>query len=224
MLNIVRKTIVTWTGLVLGAAGGLAQDKPAQPPPATQPAKAATQPGGTPEKGRPVTAETAKSVLDFTMKDIDGRDVPLAKYRGKVLLIVNVASKCGLTPQYKELEELYKKYAPQGLAIAAFPANNFRAQEPGENAVIKQFCTQTYGVTFDLFGKISVLGGDQAELYKFLTSEKTNPGRAGEIAWNFTKFLVGRDGKVIARFEPKTKPDAPEVIKALETALAAKAP
>jgi len=153
------------------------------------------------------------------MKDIDGHDVPLSKYKGNVVLIVNVASKCGFTSQYKELQALQEKYRPRGLRILGFPANNFKQQEPGSNAEIKEFCQTTYGVTFDVFAKVSVKGDDTCELYKFLTSEEKNPGHGGEIAWNFTKFLVGRDGKVVARFEPKVKPDEPAVIKAVEDAL-----
>lgn len=167
-----------------------------------------------------VTAENAKSVLDFTVKDIDGNDVPLEKYRGKVILIVNVASRCGLTPQYEQLEQLHKEYADDGLAILGFPANNFKEQEPGTDKEIKQFCTSKYGVEFDMFAKVSVKGDDMCELYKFLTSEKTNPKFAGEPEWNFTKFLVGRDGEIIGRFDPRTKPDDPKVTKAIEAALA----
>jgi glutathione peroxidase len=169
-----------------------------------------------------VTAQTATSPLDFTMPDIDGRAVPLARYRGHVVLIVNVASKCGYTPQYKELQALQEKYGPRGLRILGFPANNFKQQEPGSNAEIKEFCHTTYGVTFDLFAKVSVKGDDQCELYKFLTSPEKDPGHSGEIAWNFTKFLIGRDGKVVARFEPKVKPDDPEVVRAIEAALSPK--
>lgn len=159
------------------------------------------------------------SPLDFTVKDIDGQDVALSKYRGEVVLIVNVASKCGLTPQYKELQALHEKYQARGLRILGFPANNFRGQEPGSEAEIKAFCQKDYGVTFDLFAKVSVKGEDQCPLYRFLTSEQTNPGHAGEIPWNFTKFLVGRDGKVVKRFDPRVAPDAPELIKAIELAL-----
>lgn len=162
--------------------------------------------------------------LDFKVKDIDGKEVDLAKkYEGKVCLIVNVASKCGLTPQYEQLTELDKKYKEKGLAILAFPANNFNEQEPGTNDEIKEFCATKYSVDFDLFSKLSVKGEDQAPLYKYLTSDKTDKDFAGEIEWNFTKFIVGKDGKVVARFGPKVKPDAPEVVKAIEDALAAEA-
>jgi glutathione peroxidase len=179
-------------------------------------------PAATDEKktdAKPVTAATAKSPLDFTMKDIDGKDVNLSKYKGKAVLVVNVASKCGLTPQYEQLQQLHDKYGEKGLAVLAFPANNFNSQEPGSNAEIKSFCQTTYKVGFDLFSKISVKGDDTAELYKFLTSKEKNEKFGGEIKWNFTKFLVDREGNVVARFEPRTKPDAPEVMKAIEAAL-----
>ena len=160
-----------------------------------------------------------KSPLDFKVKDIDGKEVNLAKYRGKVVMIVNVASKCGLTPQYDQLADLDKKYRAKGLAILGFPANNFNGQEPGTNEEIKTFCRLKYDAEFDMFSKISVAGEDQAPLYKWLTSEETNKAFAGDIEWNFAKFLVNREGKVIARFHPKVKPDAPEVIEAIEKAL-----
>ncbi|MDP2984004.1 MAG: glutathione peroxidase [Candidatus Latescibacter sp.] len=173
--------------------------------------------------GAPVlTVAEGNSVLDFTMKSIDGQDISLSTYRGKVLMIINVASKCGLTPQYKGLEALYEKYGEQGLVILGFPANNFGAQEPGTNEEIRQFCTLTYGVKFPMFAKISVKGEDIHPLYTFLTGEKTNPKFAGDIKWNFTKFLVDRSGKVINRFEPKVTPDSDEIVKAVEAALAAK--
>jgi len=211
-------------GVVLaGSASAFAQLT--TQPAATDPASA-TRPASA-EPGRPggagVTAATAASPLDFTVLDIEGRAVPLARYRGQVVLIVNVASQCGLTPQYEQLQALHQRYAERGLRILAFPANNFGGQEPGTNAEIKQFCTNRYRVRFDLFSKISVKGADQHELYRFLTSPEKNGRFGGEIQWNFTKFLVGRDGRVIARFEPRTKPDAPEVVAAIEQALAAPA-
>lgn len=170
-------------------------------------------------------AKAPESPLGFTVKDIDGKEVDLAKkYDGKVCLIVNVASKCGLTDDhYKKLTALHEKYKEKGLAILAFPANNFGNQEPGSNKEIQEFCSKEYGVDFDLFSKISVKGDDQAPIYEYLTSEKTNKDHAGEIEWNFTKFLVGKDGKVVARFAPKTMPDDPKVVKAIEDALAAEA-
>ncbi len=165
------------------------------------------------------TEAKQESALDFTMKSIDGKDIPLSKYKGKVVMIVNVASKCGLTPQYEQLEALHEKYSGKGLAILGFPANNFKSQEPGTNEEIKTFCSAKYNVKFDLFAKISVLGEDKAPLYQYLTSTERNDTYGGEIQWNFTKFLLNRKGEVMARFEPKTKPDDPEVIKAIEEAL-----
>ena len=173
-----------------------------------------------------VNAEDKKveGPLSFTVKDIDGNDVALSKYAGKVVLIVNVASKCGLTPQYEQLEALNDKYKEQGLAVLGFPANDFMKQEPGTNEEIKFFCTSKYDVSFDMFSKVSVKGDDKAPLYKYLTEEEADEKLNGDIQWNFEKFLVGRDGKVAARFSPKTKPDSPEVIEAIEKALAAPAP
>jgi len=161
----------------------------------------------------------ASSVHEFTLKSIDGKTTPLANYKGKVVMIVNVASRCGYTPQYTQLEAVYAKYKDQGLVILGFPANNFMGQEPGTDEEIKTFCSTKYNVTFPLFSKISVKGDDKAPLYQFLTDKTANPTTGGEIGWNFTKFLVDRDGKVIQRFDTKTKPDAPEVISAIEAAL-----
>jgi glutathione peroxidase len=166
-----------------------------------------------------MTSENAKGALGFTVEDIDGNDVSLKRYLGQVVLIVNVASKCGLTPQYEELQELHERYAGQGLAILGFPANDFLSQEPGTNEQIKQFCSTKYGVGFDMFAKISVKGRDQCALYAYLTSKEDNPEFGGELAWNFTKFLVGRDGKIIGRFEPRVRPSDPKVISAIEAAL-----
>ena len=166
-----------------------------------------------------VSAFAASTVLDFSMKSIEGRPAPLSAYKGKVLLIVNVASKCGFTPQYTALEATYRRYKDQGFVIVGFPANNFMGQEPGTDEEIQQFCKSKYDVTFPMYSKISVKGADQADLYKFLTAKNSNPTSGGDIKWNFTKFLVGRDGKILARFEPAVKPDAPEVISAIENAL-----
>src|SRR5271157_168855 len=173
-----------------------------------------------------VSAQTASkkptSVLDFTMKDIDGKDVPLAKFQGKVLLIVNTASQCGYTPQYKGLQEIYQKYKDQGFEILAFPANEFGAQEPGTDDQIKQFCSSNYKVSFPLFSKIVVRGKGIHPLYEFLTSEATDPKHAGPIPWNFAKFLVNRKGEVVSRFQPGVKPESPELGSAIEEALAEK--
>jgi glutathione peroxidase len=168
------------------------------------------------------TDKPAKNTpLQFTVKDIDGKEVNLADYKGKVILMVNVASKCGNTPQYKGLEEMYEKYKAQGLVIIGFPANNFGKQEPGSAEQIKEFCSATYHVKFPLMEKISVKGDDKAPLYKFLTEPETNGDFAGEVEWNFGKFLIDRNGAVIARFNPKTKPESPQVVSTVEKALAA---
>jgi glutathione peroxidase len=163
----------------------------------------------------------AKDVHQFTMKDIDGKEVPLSAYRGKVLLVVNVASFCGYTKQYAGLDSLSRAYAGRGLAVLGFPANNFGSQEPGTDAEIKEFCTTKYGVSFDMFSKISVKGEDQHPLYRYLTSAEAKPATAGEVRWNFTKFLVDRTGRVIARFEPRVDPLSEELRTAVEKALAA---
>jgi glutathione peroxidase len=157
-----------------------------------------------------------KSVLDFTMKDIDGNDVKLKKYKGNVLLVVNTASKCGYTPQYESLQAVYDKYKAEGFYVLGFPANNFSGQEPGTNEEIKEFCTSKYKVQFPMFAKISVKGEDQHPLYQFLTGKRTNPNFAGDIKWNFNKFLVDRKGKVVARFDSKDKPDGEAVTQAIE--------
>ncbi|MEP7363618.1 MAG: VTT domain-containing protein [Acidobacteriota bacterium] len=170
--------------------------------------------------GASVMVSSTNSVHDFTMKAIDGKEVNLADYKGKVLLIVNVASKCGYTPQYKGLEAVYRQYKDRGLVVMGFPANNFLWQEPGSDQEIASFCQRSYDVTFPMFAKISVLGGDKAPLYEYLTSDAANKQTAGMIKWNFTKFLVDGDGKPIARFGPSTEPGAPEVAAAIEKALA----
>ncbi len=160
----------------------------------------------------------ASNVYDFTLPSIDGSDAPLSQYKGKVLLLVNVASKCGYTPQYAGLESLYEKYKDQGLVVIGFPANNFGAQEPGTNAEIKTFCTRTYHVSFPMYAKVSVKGSDMTPLYQYLT-EQANPSTNGEIGWNFTKFLVDRNGNVVGRFESKMKPDDAALTGAVEKAL-----
>ena len=158
-------------------------------------------------------------VLRHKMKDIDGEDIDLAKYKGQVVLIVNVASKCGFTPQYEGLEALYDKYKDQGFVVLGFPANDFLRQEPGTNEEIKTFCTTKFDVSFPMFAKISVRGKDMAPLYKDLTSKEYNGGFGGGIKWNFTKFLVGRDGVVRARYGSRTKPQDEDVVADIEAAL-----
>jgi glutathione peroxidase len=161
----------------------------------------------------------ASNIYDFTLNSITGEPVALSQYKGKVVMLVNVASKCGYTPQYKGLEALYKRYESKGLVILGIPANNFMSQEPGTNAEIQAFCSRTYNVTFPMFSKISVKGSDQAPLYQFLTDKKANPGTGGDIAWNFTKFIVDRNGKIVARFDSAVEPESSEVTKAVEAAL-----
>ena len=164
-------------------------------------------------------AFAASSVHEFTLDALNGTPAPLANFKGKVLLVVNVASQCGYTYQYEGLQALYAKYKDQGFVIAGFPANNFGGQEPGSNAEIGAFCKSKFGVTFPMYSKISVAGKDKAPLYQFLTDKAANPKTGGEIQWNFTKFLVDRDGKVIARFEPAVEPQSKEVVSAVEAAL-----
>jgi glutathione peroxidase len=162
----------------------------------------------------------AKTIYDFSAKTIDGQPKPLSGYKGKVALIVNVASECGLTPQYTGLEQLHETYAAKGLAILGFPANEFGAQEPGSEDQIKEFCRTQYGVKFDMFAKVKVKGPGIDPLFDYLTNKDTNPKFAGDIKWNFNKFLVGKNGEVLARFEPKVEPTSPEVKQAIEKALA----
>lgn len=156
----------------------------------------------------------ADSVYEFTMRSIDGDPAPLAAYKGKTILFVNVASQCAYTPQYEGLEALYRRYKDRGLVIVGVPANNFGGQEPGTNEEIKTFCKRTYDVTFPLMAKVSVKGSDITPLYRYLTSQM-----GGEVQWNFTKFLVNKQGKVIARFEPEVEPDSRQLVDAIERAL-----
>src|ERR1700739_40393 len=166
-----------------------------------------------------MTAAHAASIYDFTMKSMDGQPVSLKSYSGKVVLLVNVASRCGFTPQYAGLEALYEKYRDRGLVIVGIPANNFASQEPGTNDEIKKFCSTKYNVTFPMMAKVSVLGDDKAPLYQFLTDKSDNPAIGGDIKWNFTKFLFDRNGKPVARFEPAVTPDSPQVQTAIEATL-----
>ncbi len=164
----------------------------------------------------PTTMNTASSIYEFTMNDIDGKSIKLEKYKGNVVLIVNVASKCGYTPQYEGLEVVYKRFKDKGFVILGFPANNFMGQEPGSDAEIKQFCSTKYNVSFPIFSKISVKGGDIHPLYQYLTQNANPPG---DVKWNFGKFLIGKDGKIVARFDSGVKPESAELISAIESSL-----
>lgn len=176
----------------------------------------AIQAGDNPPKG----AKTS-SIYDFKLKDIDGKDVKLEldQFQGKALLLVNVASQCGYTPQYEGLQKIHSKYKDQGFAVLGFPANNFGAQEPGTDQEIKTFCSSKYHVTFPMFSKISVKGADQHPLYQFLTEGKTDPKFAGEITWNFNKFLIDKTGNIAGRFDSKDTPESEKVVKAIEQVL-----
>lgn len=170
----------------------------------------------------PAWSEETPKVLSFTMKSLSGQPVDLSKYAGKVVLIVNVASRCGYTPQYEGLQKLHEDMSGDGLVILGFPCNQFGKQEPGTETEIADFCKKNYGVTFDMFSKIDVNGDDAADLYKYLTSKDSDPEFAGPIKWNFEKFLIGRDGKIIARYPSKVKPESDELRDAVKKALAAK--
>ena len=165
-------------------------------------------------------AQGMSKLYDIPLKDIDGKATSLKPYKGKVLLVVNVASKCGYTPQYKGLEALYQQFKSKGLLVVGFPCNDFGAQEPGTNEEIKEFCSKNFSVTFPLFDKIHVKGAEQHPLYATLTG-KESP-YPGDIKWNFSKFLIGKDGKILKRFESSVKPESSEMTKAIEEALAAK--
>lgn len=166
-------------------------------------------------KQEAINQNSSKSIYDFTVLDIDGNPVKMSKFKGNVLLIVNVASRCGYTPQYEGLQAIYEKYKEKGFYVLGFPANNFGNQEPGTNEEIKEFCTTRYRVTFPML-EISVKGQDQHPLYKFLTDRETNPEFGGEITWNFNKFLIDRNGKIVARFSSKDKPESQLVIETIE--------
>lgn len=160
-----------------------------------------------------------KSIYEISVTTIDGKDITLDAYKGKIVMIVNVASKCGFTKQYEQLQEIYEKYEKKGFVILGFPSNDFAGQEPGKDSEIKSFCQLNFGVSFPMFSKISVKGKDQHPLYKFLTGDKEH---GGKISWNFNKFLIGKDGSIINRFGTRTKPDSKKVIQAIEKALATK--
>lgn len=166
-----------------------------------------------------MTDNTDTSIYNFNLKDIDGNEVSLEQYKGKVLMIVNVASKCGYTPQYEGLQNIYESYKDEGFVILGFPANNFKGQEPGSNEEIKEFCTLEYGVEFPMFSKVSVKGDDQADLFKYLTSQP-NPDFEGDIEWNFEKFLISKDGSLERRFRSAVKPESKEITEAIKNELA----
>ena len=165
-------------------------------------------------------AQNKSSLYEIPLKDINNKDTSLKGHKGEVLLVVNVASQCGLTPQYKALEAMHRKYKDKGFTVLGFPCNQFAGQEPGSNEDIKQFCASKYNVTFPMFDKLEVNGPNRHPLYTALAG-KESPF-PGDIKWNFGKFLIGRDGKIVKRFEPTTKPESPEVMQAIESALAAK--
>tara|TARA_R110002049_G_scaffold154425_3_gene318956 strand:- start:7862 stop:8407 length:546 start_codon:yes stop_codon:yes gene_type:complete len=163
-----------------------------------------------------INSDAPTSIYEFKAESIDGEIISLETYKGKTVLIVNVASKCGFTPQYEGLQALYDFYKDAGLVILGFPANNFKGQEPGTDEEIKQFCTLEYGVEFPMFSKVSVKGDDQDELFAYLTSLE-NPDFTGEINWNFEKFLISKEGKLLRRFRSKVKPQSEEIVSAIKS-------
>ncbi len=175
-------------------------------------------PAAADEKG----AKNVPAALNFTMKSLDGKDVDLSRYQGKVVLFVNVASECGYTPQYRGMQALHDKFAKDGLAIIGVPANDFGRQEPGSNEEIASFCQKNYGVKFDMLAKVPVVGANQVPLYKHLTSRETDPKFAGPVKWNFTKFLLSRKGEIVGRFEPDVEPESKELTNAIQAELAKK--
>ncbi len=207
--TVVSVLVVLTVGIFVGLRVQPAFAGPTTPPPVVQP------PSATP-------AAAGQGPLSFKVTDIDGKPVDLADYRGKVVMIVNVASKCGFTPQYAGLEKLYLQNKDKGLVILGFPADNFKNQEPGTDAEIKAFCTGKYNVTFPMMSKVSVKGDDKCPLYKFLTEPTTAGPFAGDIGWNFTKFVVDRNGNLTARFPSVTKPDDAKLTGAINVAIAAK--
>lgn len=170
-------------------------------------------------KPRSMSENSKMPALQFKMKDIDGKEQDLRQYYGHVILMVNVASECGLTPQYKGLQELYSKYKDKGFLVLGFPANEFGGQEPGSDTEIKAFCSKNYNVTFPMFSKVVVKGEDICPLFAYLTSKDADHKHGGEIKWNFNKFLIDRNGKVIGRFEPRVAPDAEKLMQEVEEAL-----
>mgnify|MGYP002777698172 CR=1 FL=1 len=193
--------------------------RPAAPPAPSTPDAPSTTPSAPGTDPSPeADATESPYVLDFTMDSIEGKPIALSQFKGEVLLIVNVASRCGYTPQYRGLEKIYRERQKQGFSVLGFPANNFNEQEPGSNADIQRFCTTEYGVTFPMFAKISVVGADQHPLYRRLSRQPRPIG--GNPEWNFTKFLVDRNGNVVAKFGSKVKPDDPQLLRRIDDLLA----
>jgi glutathione peroxidase len=231
MKKLVPALAVCLAGVLLG--GACSKKEPtASESPKTTGAQALPQQGPTAAAGDPSKlppAGTAPEPVQVTkeldpvwntpIKTLQGKDAKLADYKGKALLLVNVASKCGLTPQYETLEALQKKYGPQGFTVVGFPCNQFKGQEPGTPEEIQEFCSTTYGVTFPLMEKIEVNGDGRHPIYQALVPLKDATGYTGEIRWNFEKFVVSADGTKVTRFAPKTKPEDPQVIAAIEAAL-----
>ncbi|MFQ5411362.1 MAG: glutathione peroxidase [Phycisphaerae bacterium] len=198
-------------GLILAVPGGPEGAAAGQSPPKVKK-------DGNKKKKSPDRMEDKKKApaLNFKMKSIDGKERDLKAYHGNVILMVNVASNCGLTPQYEGLQALYEKYAEKGFVILGFPANNFGHQEPGTNEEIKAFCTSRYQVTFPMFAKVSVRGKEICPLYQYLTDEKAKHGQGGLIPWNFTKFIINRKGEVVKRFGPRTPPPDEKLVALIE--------
>lgn len=167
----------------------------------------------------PQSKAQSKEALSFKMKSIDGKEVDLSKYKGKVIVVVNTASKCGMTPQYAGLQKLYEENSPKGLLVLGFPCNQFGRQEPGTDSEIKSFCLENYGVSFPMFSKVDVNGKKQAPFFKNLSQMDLQPKGPGKVQWNFEKFVIDRNGKPIARFSPRTKPNDPEFQKVIKSAL-----
>lgn len=208
--------------LVAGCSKSEKPPEPADPHVVRGPVAEAADPAKLPPPGtapEPVTVAKDLPMWNVPIKTLDGKDAKLADFKGKALMLVNVASKCGLTPQYTTLEALQKKYGAQGFTVVGFPCNQFGGQEPGTAEEIQQFCSTTYGITFPIMEKIEVNGPGRHEIYKALTAIKDAAGHEGDIRWNFEKFVVSADGTHVTRFAPKTKPDDPAVIAAVEAAL-----
>lgn len=211
---------------IMASATPAAHADPAadEPTPKKQPEKKSSDEKKPEKKTDDKEATTKMPALAFKMKDIDGKEQDLGQYRGNVILMVNVASECGLTPQYEGLQSLYEKYNDQGFVILGFPANNFGKQEPGSNDEIKSFCKKNYGVTFPVFSKVSVKGKDKCELYQYLTNKKADHKHGGEIKWNFSKFVIDRNGQIADRFSPMTTPESKKFVAAIESQLKAAIP